>query len=323
MRESARFQEEVSRNVLTVLSQAVDQGRIAGGVVLVALNGVVVAQEAAGYENIALAIPMHINARFRLASVTKPIVSLAALKLVHLGILDLHEPITNWLPYFRPRLANGRQPDITLHHLLSHSSGLSYGFQEAAGSEYERFGVSDGLDCSGLTLAENLRRLGNAKLKFEPGAAWQYSLGLDVVGAIIECATESALPDAIGDLICRPLGLNSLAFAAKSQRELAVPYIDSSGTLTEMPEPAEVVPPDSGIAIRFSPRRAHAPNEFPSGGAGMVGDARDILKALETVRKDGAGFWTAGLHTSCAVLTSTQTFARRETDGDSDTWVPC
>lgn len=290
MSEDILFHKTMSRNVSTVLSQAFTENRIAGGVVLVAAEGAVIAQEVTGFADIALEIPMRADARFRLASVTKPIVSLAAMKLVELAVLDLHEPISNWLPYFRPFLANGRQPEITLHHLLSHSSGLSYRFQEMAGSDYERFGVSDGLDCSGLSLEENLRRLAGVKLKFEPGAAWQYSLGLDVVGAVIECATERTLPEAIDDLICRPLGLRSLAFTVRSESELAVPYVNTSGTLMAMPEYAEVLPPDAVSAIRFSPCRALAENEFASGGAGMVGSASDILKVLEIVRKDGAGF---------------------------------
>jgi CubicO group peptidase (beta-lactamase class C family) len=295
MSEAGQLEIQVSRRVRSALAQAVDETRIAGGVVLVALDGDVIAQEAAGFANQALAIPMHIDTRFRLASVTKPIISLAAMKLLEIGVLGLHEPVSHWLPYFRPSLADGRRPEITLHHLLSHSSGLSYGFQEPPGSEYERFGISDGLDCSGLSLEENLRRLAAAKLKFEPGTAWQYSLALDVVGAIIERATGCTLPDAIDALISGPLGLDSLAFTVQSEFELAVPYVDSLQTLTVMPEPAEVVPPEGTNAIRFSPCRAHTVGEFPSGGAGMIGGASDILKVLEIVRKKGAAFIDAKL----------------------------
>jgi CubicO group peptidase (beta-lactamase class C family) len=80
-----------------------------------------------------------------------------------------------------------------------------------------------------------------------------------------------------------------------SESTLAVPYIDSERQLMRMPEPAEAVPPEGVNAIRFSPRRAHTAGEFPSGGAGMVGSASDILKVLEVVRKDGAGFIKAEL----------------------------
>jgi CubicO group peptidase (beta-lactamase class C family) len=295
MSEEGRLDSEVGRRVRAALTLAVNEARIAGGVVLVARDGEVIAQETAGFANRALAIPMHIGARFRLASVTKPIVSLAVMKLADVGALGLHEPIKRWLPYFRPSLADGRVPEITLHHLLSHSSGLSYRFQEPTGSEYEQLGISDGLDCSGLSLEENLRRLATAKLQFEPGTAWRYSLATDVIGAIIERATGRALSDAIDELVSGPLGLDSLAFSVQSESALAVPYVDSTRQLMVMPEPAEVVPPEDTSAIRFSPRRAHTVGEFPSGGAGMVGGASDILKVLEVARKDGAGFISTGL----------------------------
>ncbi|CAM2157786.1 Esterase EstB [Paraburkholderia tropica] len=295
MSEAKRPESVVARRVRDVLVTAVDEARIAGGVVLVARNGELIAEEVFGYANVALAIPMRIEERFRLASVTKPIISLAAMKLVDCGALGLHEPITRWLPYFQPSLADGRVPEITLHHLLSHSSGLSYGFQEAPGTEYEQLGISDGLDCSGLSLEENLRRLATAKLHFEPGAAWRYSLAIDVAGALIERVTGVSLSDAVEDLISCPLGLSSLAFSVESDAVLAVPYVDSSGALQEMSEPAEVVPLEGVGAIRFSPQRAHTMGEFPSAGAGMVGTASDILRVLEIVRRDGAGFISEGL----------------------------
>ena len=290
MSEERRVESKVSRHVHKALALAIDEGRIAGGVVLVARDGEVIVQQAGGFADIARRKPMRTSTRFRLASVTKPIVSLALMKLVDIGTVSLHEPITRWLPYFRPSLADGCVPEITLHHLLSHSAGLSYGFQEPAGSEYEKLGISDGLDSSGLSLEENLRRLAAAKLKFEPGGSWQYSLASDVIGAVIECATGCLLSDAIEVLISGPLGVPSLAFTAKSSEALAVPYVDSTGMLVEMAEPAEVMPPETLGVIRFSPRRVYAAGEYPSGGAGMVGEASDILKILEVVRKDGAGF---------------------------------
>ncbi|WP_322092598.1 serine hydrolase domain-containing protein [Paraburkholderia bannensis] len=281
---------EVAFRLREVLATAVDTKRIAGGEVIVALKGEIIAHEVFGYSNLGRSVPMAIGERFRLASVTKPIVSLAAIKLVADGELSLHEPITRWLPYFRPSLAGGSVPPITLHHLLTHTSGLSYGFQEPPGGEYDELGISDGLNCSGLSLEDNLRRLSAANLKFEPGSAWRYSLALDVTGAIIEKVTGIALPKAVEELVSRPLGLRSFDFNVPEETSLAVAYVDSSGTLQEMGDKAEVVPPDGVNAIRFSPRRAFAQREFPSGGAGMVGTGMDVLSVLEVLRKDGVGF---------------------------------
>ncbi|MFP3693663.1 serine hydrolase, partial [Burkholderia sp. SIMBA_048] len=81
--------------------------------------------------------------------------------------------IERWLPAFRPRLADGRAARITARQLLSHTAGLGYRFLEADDDgPYARAGVSDGMDDSGIDLAENLRRIASVPLLYEPGTAW-------------------------------------------------------------------------------------------------------------------------------------------------------
>src|SRR5690606_42083738 len=102
-----------------------------------------------------------------LASVTKPIVSAAALRLAERGQLDLQSPVTRWLPEFHPRLPDGSVSSITIHQLLTHTAGLSYGFLEPADGPYRRAGVSDGLDTS-VTLEEKLRRITSVSMDYSP-----------------------------------------------------------------------------------------------------------------------------------------------------------
>ena len=78
---------------------------------------------------------------FRLASVTKPFVAVAAMRLIEDGAMALDDPVTRFLPEFRPRLPSGETPTLTIHHLLTHTSGLGYGFQEAADGPYHQLGV--------------------------------------------------------------------------------------------------------------------------------------------------------------------------------------
>jgi CubicO group peptidase (beta-lactamase class C family) len=293
MHSQRRF--DLVRRLRHIMESAVNEARIAGGVVVVAHDGQVIVEEAFGLENVASNTSMHSQARFRLASVTKPIICFAALRLVDAGRLSLDEPITRWLPYFRPSLSDGSTPDITLHQLLTHTSGLSYGFQEAAGTEYHELKVSDGLDCAGLTLKQNLERLAMARLHFGPGTAWKYSLAIDVIGAIIEQVTGRSLPHAIDELVISPLELPSLAFTVPVDVALAVPYVTGERKVFEMEESAMVRPPDGVNAIRFSPGRAYSTNDFPSGGAGMVGTAIDILRFLEATRTNGGGLLTTEL----------------------------
>ena len=313
MSADEHYDSETNRQIGRVLSRAVNESRIAGGVVLVARDGRLIVQQALGFADKEFAQPMCADARFRLASVTKPIVSLAAMKLVDAGKLNLHEPITRWLPHFRPRLADGQVPDISVHHLLSHSSGLSYCFQEPDGSEYHRLGVSDGLDCSGLSLEENLQRLAATTLQFEPGSAWRYSLAIDVIGAVIERVTGQPLRDAISQLIASPLGLTSLEFTVTNGTPLVTPYVNVGEQLVSMSDPADVLPPAGVNAIRFAPSRAYARDEFPSGGAGMVGTASDILKLLEIVRRNGSGFISTGM---AELMVTPHVTAERRGQGD-------
>jgi CubicO group peptidase (beta-lactamase class C family) len=185
------------------------------------------------------------------------------------------------------RTAEGAEPVIRLRHLLSHGSGLSYGFFEAKGTPYHQLGVSDGLDHHpGLTLAENLRRLAQAPLAFEPGTAWRYSLGIDVIGAVLEKASGESLPALVRRLITQPLGLADTGFAVADGSRLATAYADGRPEPQAITDDMEV--PLWEQAVRFAPSRIFDPQAYPSGGAGMAGTAGDILAFLETVRQEGA-----------------------------------
>jgi hypothetical protein len=122
---------------------------------------------------------------FRASSLTKPIVTAAFLSLVEDEVMGLDDPVIRWLPDFQPKLA-GQVPTITLRQLLTHTAGLSYGFMQPDDGPYLKLGVSDGMDQPGLGFAEQLQRVTEAGLFYPPGAAWLYSVGLDVLGAAIE-----------------------------------------------------------------------------------------------------------------------------------------
>jgi CubicO group peptidase (beta-lactamase class C family) len=268
-----------------VLNRALAEMRIVGAVVLVAQDGQLVYHSAVGLADREAHKPMREDALFRLSSVTKPIVTAAALRLVHEGRMTLDDSVTQWLPYFTPPLPDGRTPVITLRQLLNHTSGLSYGFQEPDDGIYHQLGVSDGLDESGITLDENLQRLARAPLHFSPGTEWRYSLGMDVMGAVIERVTGTSLPQAIDALVTGPLHMRDTGFAATEPRGLVTPYIDGKPEPVRMADDASVaLPADFGFNVHFSPGRASNPNAFPSGGAGMVATAGDVLALLEAIR---------------------------------------
>lgn len=216
--------QSLSFLVNSSIDNALKEQRIVGTVVMIAKGEDILYRRAAGKLDRENAIDMRQDAIFRLSSVTKPLVSVAAMRFVERGLLDLEQPVTHWLKDFRPKLQDNSEPVITLHHLLAHMAGLSYGFLEPEDSAYHKLQVSDGLDQPGLELSENLRRLAKAPLAFEPGSAWRYSLATDVIGAVLEAVTGKSLEYIIRQEITEPLNLSDTSFRVSDHSRLAVPY---------------------------------------------------------------------------------------------------
>lgn len=276
----------LSHRLDAVIDGAIAAERIIGTVVLVRRNGHLIYARAAGMADREAGAPMRDDALFRLASVSKLFVAAAAMALVGKGKLDLDRPITEWLPDFAPHF-EGMPVAITLRHLLTHTSGLGYGFLEPDDGPLHRAGVSDGMDRAGVTLTENLRRLAGVPLLFRPGTRFCYSLALDVVGGVIEAATGLSLPQAVRTLLTEPLGLNDTGFSVADPSRLAVAYADDTPHPRRMREP-DLVPFLPGLpGLQMDPSRAFDAQAFPSGGAGMIGSALDTMALLEALRSGG------------------------------------
>lgn len=287
--ETARM----SGRVRDVMEGAVAAGRLVGAVVLIAVDGDVVVREAVGLADRETSRPMQVETPFRFASLTKPVITAVALALAEEGRLDLHAPITRYLPDFCPALPDGSPCQITSHQLLTHTSGLTYGFSfPQDNNPYTRAGVSDGIAEPGFSLADNLARLATTRLIFAPGQGWAYSLGLDVMGGVIQSVAGCTLPEALHHHVGSPLGWEQTGFTPPASGMLATCYADNRPAPIRMG--AEyVLPrllPGGGVgAIRFAPDRIHNPASYPSGGAGMVGNAPGFLAFLEAVRLGGEG----------------------------------
>lgn len=268
-----------------VLACAIDEERVVGAVLMVARHGELVYATAAGLADREAERPMREGDVFRFASLTKPLVSATALALVERGRLALDAPVTDWLPDFRPALPDGARPTIAIHHLLTHTAGLDYRFNQPDGP-YRDLNVSDGLDQPGLGLAENLARLREAPLLYAPGTGWRYSLAIDVLGAVLEKAVGKPLPDLVAEFVTGPLGMTETRFTASPDTLLVTPYGDASPRPVRMGDTH--VLPFWDARITFAPGRAYDPASYPSGGAGMIGTAPDFLRFLEAIREGGA-----------------------------------
>lgn len=262
-----------------------------GVVVLVCHDGMPVYKRAAGLADIEADRPMQENTLFRLASISKAFTSLAVAALVQRGKLDFNDPVSAWLPWFTPELANGSRPVITIRQLLCHMSGLDYRWAQKEDGPYAKAGVSDGLDITGMTLEENLKRLAAAPLCFEPGSNWLYSLGPDVLGAVVEKAQGSDFPSALSELVLKPLGMTDTAFyvSERDRDRVAAPYYLNKGILTRMVDDQYLTSPDDRY-FHFSPERVFCAGEYPSGGVGLAGTASDLMRLVEAIRTGIAPF---------------------------------
>jgi CubicO group peptidase (beta-lactamase class C family) len=277
----------LSRRLDAVIDAALAERKLVGGVVLVAKDGDLAFGRAAGFADREAAAPMRRESIVRFASLTKPIVSVAALALAEEGVLDLDDPVTRFLPEFRPRDAEGGEPIITLRHLLTHTSGLTYDFMEPPESAYHATGISNGFDVPGVAMADNLARIAAWPLKFAPGSAWNYSVSTDVLGAALAAAAGESLPDLVRRKVTGPLGMKDTDFSVVDPGRLAVAYADAEPQPVRMGERHEI--PFAFSPLRYAPNRILDPASFPSAGAGMAGTAEDYLTFLETLRRGGGG----------------------------------
>ena len=282
----AELSGEARSRIDAAIDRAVTEKRLVGAVVLISHDGKLVYQHAAGFADRESKRPMQIDNVFRLSSVSKPIVSAAALALVDKGKLSLDDSVRKYRPDFRPKLANGAVPPMTVRQLLTHTSGLGYKFAEQPGSAYYHAAVSDGFDELRISLDENVQRIASAPLFNRPGEAWRYSVSIDVLGAVLEKAAGKPLAQVVADTVTQPLAMRDTAFWAKDAARLAVPYYNAKPEPAPMSEPY-AMPFGEGGRMTYSPARALDPNAFPSGGAGMVGTAPDVMRLLEAIRMGG------------------------------------
>lgn len=273
----------------SLLDQVLAERRLVGAAILLYRDGRPFYEKAVGFADREEARPMTMDTVFRLASMTKPIVSVAALAMAEAGLLTLDDPVTRFLPEFRPKTPDGVEGEIRIRHLLNHTSGLSYAFLQPEPSSYVAAGISDGIDRPGIDLAENLRRLASHPLRFLPGTSWHYSLATDVLGAVLQAAAGQTLPEIVADRVTRPLGMSHSGFLATTETRLATPYADKptpDGAPIRMTDPFTLAQEEAGV-VRFSPGRAYDETAYPSGGAGMIGTAADYMRFLEALRLGG------------------------------------
>ena len=221
------------------VESSVQRGRIAGAVVLASRHDQVAQLACIGMRDIEAGLPMEPDTIFCIASMTKPIVSVGTLMLVEADKLRLDDPVSRYIREFadvrvfdgvedgRVRLASPDRP-ITIQHLLTHTSGL---FGEAPHPALEP--AYDNLGDFRYALPELMRRLAEQPLVHQPGAGWRYGWSHDVLGRIIEVATDLPLDEYLASAIFGPLGMVDSGFYVPPDKagRLAAVYESKAGVL--------------------------------------------------------------------------------------------
>jgi CubicO group peptidase (beta-lactamase class C family) len=253
--------------------------RIVGCVVLVHRDGKPIYARAAGYADREAKRAVREDDIFRLASCTKPIVAATALVMVNKGLLSLDDPVSKYLPFFTPRLADGSTPQIFIRHLLTHTSGITYEVPDD---------VSTGSDPGpAMALEENLRLLGRAPLRFSPGSAWDYGMSIDVLGGVLATINgdTSDVEGVVTRYVTGPLGMADTHFWAADRARVAHPYADGKPEPIRMGEPQEVHndEDDPDKAEFFSPGRIFLRDRPQCSGSSMAGTAGDFMTFLNAL----------------------------------------
>lgn len=274
----------VSARLDRVIDDAIARQSIVGAVVLVRKGGEEIYRRAVGHADREAGIPVRDDTIFRLASVTKPFVAATTLAMIERGKLGFDDPVRDYLPWFRPLTPGGEVARITIRHLLTHTSGLGYDpALELDGA------VTLGIVDTDLDFEANFTPLNAVPLAFGPGEAWSYSIGTDILGAVLAKVHGASLEDVVGHYVCGPLGLRDSCFHVTDPGRLAVAYADSAepgGPASRMPDPY-YAPGEAGWKAGFSPSRIFNPKSFQSGGAGMAGTADDVMVLLDTLARGG------------------------------------
>jgi CubicO group peptidase (beta-lactamase class C family) len=263
-----------------VLQAEVERGRVPGAVALISRNGRVAYFECFGRRDPAAGAPMAKDSIFRIYSMTKPVVSVAAMMLWEEGRFLLDDPIGKYLPELRDvKVATLRDGEleqvpaarkITIQDLLRHTSGLTYEFR-GNGPVHKQY-MEAKIYRRSQTNAEHVATLGRMPLIHQPGTRWEYSRSTDVLGRLIEVLSGESLGAFLQKKIFSPLGMADTAFHVPPEKH---------SRLAE----AFAKDPDSGGAVQLLEVRE--PPAFESGGGGLVSTAADYARFLQMMLNRG------------------------------------
>jgi CubicO group peptidase (beta-lactamase class C family) len=268
------------RRLMAVLQDEVARKRLPGAVALVARHGQLALFDSVGQLNPGTGELMHRDARFRIYSMTKPIMSVATMMLMEEGRLLLADPVAKYLPEFAAQQValqvEGElrvQPvkrAATLHDLLRHTAGMTYEFLGSGAVQRQYSQLR--LNSRERSLADFTRQLASIPLMFEPGTAFEYSRATDVLGRVVEVVSGQSLQAFLAERIFDPLRMPDTGFNVPQHfhDHIAEPFARD---------------PEGGVQMRVIDVRTDA--ALASGGGGLVSTARDYARFLQCLLNRG------------------------------------
>lgn len=246
----------------------VESGRIPGAVLLIARNGKIASLDALGYQERRSQTPMKADSIFRIASMSKPITSVAIMILAEEGKLDIGAPVAQYLPEFKEVKvgvdnAAPKRP-MTVQDLLRHTSGLTYGI--FGNSPVDQLYKKSNMFAS-KSLAEMVAAIARLPLAHQPGEAWEYSVSTDVLGRIVEVVSGMELDQFVAARITGPLRMKDTGFYLNASQAARLARADSATMLSGTDPTAK-------------------PAVF-SGGGGMLSTAGDYARFCQMMLNGG------------------------------------
>ena len=271
--------------ITTTLQSYVDSGQFPGFLALVARHGKLAYLSAGGWMDVEHRRAMSPDAVFRIYSLTKPIASTAVMQLYERGTLRLDDPVSKYIPAFAavkvyasggaatPVLRDAERP-MTLADLLTHTSGLTYGFigNTPADSIYRRAGLNN----PHWTLAQLSDSLAHLPLAFSPGSRWNYSYSIDVLARVVEVVSGMTFDRYLDSALFRPLGMSMTAFHVTPAMagHVTTAYMRGPDGKLQATVPA--------IAPEFT-----SEGRMLSGGGGLLSTANDYLRFAQMLLNGG------------------------------------
>ncbi|MEL6591386.1 MAG: serine hydrolase domain-containing protein, partial [Bacteroidota bacterium] len=223
----------------TLLNEYMEEEALPGGIVMVGRKGKIAYQKSFGYRNVKKEEPFAMNDIFRLASMTKALTSTAVLKLYEQGEFLLDDPIADYIPAFaETKVMDTFDPDavtyttvdlerpITIRHLLTHTTGIAYGFSsEKMAAIYKESGVDKfGLSHKTATTEEMVNLIAAQPLLHQPGTQWTYGYNCEVLGYLVEVVSGQTLGEYLDEHVFTPLGMDDTYFyLPKDKQDRLVP----------------------------------------------------------------------------------------------------